>query len=155
MAYNKETGMYEGYIYCIENMINNKKYIGQTTVNIDRRWIQHKSLANTTQKHYIHKAICKYGSDNFIINEIVSIKCDCKNDLKKHLNYLEKYYIDKYDTNNDNTGYNLTSGGEQVCTKNCLEVIQYDIFGNFLKEWSSMAEAAEYYGTDRESIWTV
>lgn len=30
MSYNKETGMYEGYIYLATNVINNKKYVGQT-----------------------------------------------------------------------------------------------------------------------------
>lgn len=25
MSYNKETGMYEGYIYCVENLVNGKK----------------------------------------------------------------------------------------------------------------------------------
>lgn len=34
MAYNKETGMYEGYIYKIINNINNKAYIGQTITTI-------------------------------------------------------------------------------------------------------------------------
>lgn len=32
--YNKETGMYEGYIYQIYNPFNMKSYIGQTTRTI-------------------------------------------------------------------------------------------------------------------------
>ena len=34
MSYNKETGMYEGYIYKIVNDINDKVYIGHTQKTI-------------------------------------------------------------------------------------------------------------------------
>lgn len=37
MAYNKETGMWEGYIYKIWNDINDKIYIGQTYSTIKER----------------------------------------------------------------------------------------------------------------------
>lgn len=30
MSFNKDTGMYEGYIYLITNKVNGKGYIGQT-----------------------------------------------------------------------------------------------------------------------------
>ena len=30
-----------GYIYLIENDVNNKKYVGLTTQTIDKRWKQH------------------------------------------------------------------------------------------------------------------
>jgi len=41
--YNKETGMYEGYIYQIYNPFNMKSYIGQTTQTIKTRLSGHKS----------------------------------------------------------------------------------------------------------------
>ena len=43
MSYNKETGMYEGYIYKIWNDVNDKIYIGQTRVSVNKRWVMHKS----------------------------------------------------------------------------------------------------------------
>lgn len=60
-------------IYCIENLINHKMYIGQS-INIENRWINHKwysSILKTTTKNTrnlktaIHVAMKKYGTDNF------------------------------------------------------------------------------------------
>ena len=48
-------------IYQIKNLINNKVYIGQS-IDIERRWEQHKYVNNCT---YISRAIKKYGVNNF------------------------------------------------------------------------------------------
>ena len=42
MSYNKETGMYEGYIYIITNTKSHHKYVGQTLQTIEKRWHQHE-----------------------------------------------------------------------------------------------------------------
>ena len=44
-------------IYCIENIITNKKYIGQS-INIKDRWSKHKSELNhqTHDNDYLQKA---------------------------------------------------------------------------------------------------
>ena len=39
--YNKETDMYEGYIYKISNNVNDKVYIGQTIETIEKRFKDH------------------------------------------------------------------------------------------------------------------
>ncbi|MFW6281341.1 MAG: GIY-YIG nuclease family protein [bacterium] len=52
-----------GYIYKIENKINGKVYIGQTTQDIRKRLSQHK--CKTLNRTVINKVINKYGSENF------------------------------------------------------------------------------------------
>ena len=87
-------------IYKITNNINNKIYIGQS-VNIERRWKDH--LSNSSKKSLIHRAIEKYGKDNFTF-EIIE-ECSIE-----ELDNREIYWISYYDT--FNYGYNLTRGGK-------------------------------------------
>lgn len=97
-----------GIIYRITNLINGKQYIGKTINTITERWNKHCYEAFTPQnKGYnflIHKAIRKYGKDNFIIEEIYS----CED---SELNEKEQDFIQKYNTLLPN-GYNMTLGGE-------------------------------------------
>lgn len=79
MAYNNETGMYEGYIYIITNDINNKVYIGQTKNTIQIRWNGHKHTSKSVCNMLISKAIKKYGVEHFAIREIEKIEISNKN----------------------------------------------------------------------------
>lgn len=93
-------------IYCIENIITNKKYIGQS-INIKDRWSKHKSELNhqTHDNDYLQKAWNKYGENNFKFYIIE--RCNIKD-----LDEKEIYYIEYYNTLNRNYGYNLKSGGQ-------------------------------------------
>ena len=91
MSYNKETGMYEGFIYLITNNVNGKRYVGQTRNDIATRWRGHKSNAKNPngQKFAIHLAIDKYGIENFSIRQIEKLKYSTLSEL------IEKLYDDK------------------------------------------------------------
>lgn len=90
-----------GCIYCIENTLNGKRYIGITTRTIKERFAEHCKAES-----YIGKAIRKYGTENFKVYELdVAMS-------RKELCDLEVYYIEKYDTFRN--GYNQTIGGDGV-----------------------------------------
>lgn len=90
-------------VYCHENKINGKKYIGITCKKPHVRW-------GLNGGHYIgcpfYNAILKYGWDNFnhiILFSGLSRKEACEK---------EKELILKYKTYDRNFGYNATWGGE-------------------------------------------
>ena len=103
-------------IYKIQNLINGKIYIGQS-VDIQYRFKNHKSESfNPKSNAYdtaIHRAIRKYGVDNFSFDIIE--ECD-----QEKLREREIYWIDYYQSFGN--GYNLTSGGEGVPTVNIKHV---------------------------------
>lgn len=159
------------YSYCVymhTNLINNKKYIGITRQNPEKRWKCGKGY-KTGQ---FHNAILKYGWDNFeheILYTNLNHKQACEMEVK---------LIEKYDTYNSNLGYNSTSGGDtgvrQPLTENqkknisntlrgqklseetkdkmskaktgsknfkAKKVVQIDTNFNFIKMWDCMSEA--------------
>lgn len=101
-------------IYKITNKINNKIYIGQTQKKIKNRWKEHIRIANRYAKTHIdnkytfaiHKAMAKYGIDNFIFE----ILYEQDNLSLDKLNELEMKFIKEYNT--FKYGYNLTQGGD-------------------------------------------
>lgn len=99
-------------IYCIENVINHKKYIGLSR-DIHRRWNEHRSdLRNNCHVNvYLQRAWNVYGEESFKF-DIVEL-CDPTEICDK-----ERYYILEYHTLSHENGYNLTSGGECVSTTN-------------------------------------
>ena len=100
-------------IYMLQNKINGKKYIGQS-IDIKYRYNNHiheSYGANVDKSAYnmaIHKAIRKYGINNFDL--IVLEECN-----REKLDDREMYWIEYFDTYND--GYNQTIGGGAVKNK--------------------------------------
>lgn len=95
-----------GFIYEIKNLINNKKYIGLTTQKLSKRcpWTEH-SLIQTHENPHLTNSLKKYGIENFERNVIDSAK-----DIEE-LDKKEEFYIQKYNTLDQNYGYNMKHGG--------------------------------------------
>lgn len=96
-----------GRIYIIKNKINNKVYVGQTTVSIKLRFQNHLSAARHGKDYIIGKAIRKYGEKNFYV-ELLE---EC---LKEELNDREIYWISYFNSTNSRFGYNISIGGNVI-----------------------------------------
>lgn len=90
------------YLYRITNLPNKKVYIGQT-VNDKKRWVQHKRLAMSPDKtgQYIHRAMFKYGVENFIYEVIA--QCITQYDA----NEIEAQLIIQKDSINKGKDWNI------------------------------------------------
>jgi group I intron endonuclease len=95
-------------IYLVKNKINGKVYVGKTQLSPEARFRQHCRDAFGKRAYYFQKAIKKYGADNFEIT-LLDV-CDTSDKANKS----EVYYIAKYDSKNNEIGYNLTNGGDGV-----------------------------------------
>jgi group I intron endonuclease len=76
-------------IYKATNEINDKSYIGKTIYSMDKRKKDHQYKALKGSKYYFHRALKKYGFDNF--NWVVVEECINENDLS----IREEYWISK------------------------------------------------------------
>ena len=90
-----------GVVYLIWNMVNGKKYVGQTVQPLEKRFNKHVSCKSML----ISKAIRKYGRENFRYGVIKS----CAS--KEEMDYWEKYFIVALHSKTP-YGYNCTDGGE-------------------------------------------
>jgi group I intron endonuclease len=109
-------------IYKITNKKNGKVYIGQTIGTAEARWKRHQNDAlNRGLDTHFARAIRKYGSENFEIEEIDS------KDTQEELTLAEKYWICRL--NAVEKGYNETDatfkcGGNTYKSKNKKELEQ-------------------------------
>lgn len=92
-------------VYCHINKINGKRYVGQTSQQVKKRWNYGYGYKNCP---YFYRAIQKYGWNNFqhiILEESLSLE---QAEIK------EKYYIKLFQTTDVKKGYNLTCGGNSL-----------------------------------------
>lgn len=106
----------KGIIYCYTNLINDKKYIGQTYSEKTRRYSFNCKTTYTTSRKaggklsHFDAALKKYGKENFSYNVIQEIEYPTLEELTSQLDILKKYYIEYFDSFNN--GYNSTTGGK-------------------------------------------
>lgn len=90
-------------IYCITNLVNNKKYIGKS-INIESRCKSHLNEKYKKVNRHLQNAFDKYGGKNFTYSILENIP------IEKGDNYFknrELYWIDYYRTTEREYGYNL------------------------------------------------
>lgn len=95
-------------VYSLYNNLNGKVYFGITN-NYYRRMAEHRGKSRDAQpRQAIHKALRKYGIDNFSF-DLLEDKLTVKEAVQK-----EMRLIALYNTTSKFYGYNLTKGGTQV-----------------------------------------
>lgn len=124
-------------IYKHTNKINQKVYIGQTCTSLKARF--GKDGIGYRGCKIFYSAIQKYGWENFeheILEENIA--------SDELANEREKYYIALYQSTNPKYGYNIQNGGH---SQNLLsiKVYQYNIDGDYIGYFESIAEAMRTY----------
>lgn len=157
---------YYGIIYKVENTINHKVYIGQTShpsgfdgryladgVGVERlyNYLISKRTNGAYYNRYLLRSIEKYGVDAFVVDEIYDTA-----DSQEDLNDKEIQYIAQYDSYVN--GYNLTCGGGGVLglrssnCKNSKRIYQISTDGVLLKKWECATDVHRELGVDQSSI---
>src|ERR1700744_4508499 len=96
------------FVYKITNLVNGKIYVGKAE-DIETRWSKHKDSAirkDPKRYQYIHRAMNKYGFDNFKIEQVAEYESE-----QEALD-AEIFYIREWKCRDRNIGYNLTDGGD-------------------------------------------
>ena len=141
-------------IYQIENNINHKKYIGQST-HIEARWIAHKTQF---EKHLdssplLYQAFIKYGVENFTFSILEEV-----ND-KDLLNERETYYIQTLSTLAPD-GYNCILPNDVLRGENNphskINQTSVDEIKQLLQETQiPIEDIAKQYGVSPSSIYRI
>jgi len=130
-----------GVIYVIINLIDNKKYVGQTTKKMKGRWDGTlKGAENASYNQHLISSMKKYGVNNF--KSKILLKCCSKDDL----DFFEDYFIVVWDTINPKKGYNIKRGGlygkfneeKQTLTMQTIRKIRKSLLNTEKKELNSV-----------------
>ena len=108
-------------VYCHRNVHNNKRYIGITSQDVNKRWgTDGNHYLEQRHGRYVHPvfayALLKYPNWNDDWEHIVLLDNMCEAQAKD----AEKLFIAMYKTNvyrysNPTYGYNCTDGGDGTC----------------------------------------
>ena len=93
-----------GIVYCAQNEVNLKSYIGQTVLPLERRKQTHLTVARGGSGNHFHRALRKHGANAFtwhVLEDGIP---------EANLGEREQHWITTYDT--FHSGYNMTGGGE-------------------------------------------
>lgn len=100
-------GYDKNYVYAATNLLDEKYYIGKT-FDLNERWTNHKSSARKGSSCYFHRALNKYGAENF------DLKILAETETEQEALDLERLWIILTGSYKEEIGYNLTFGGDGV-----------------------------------------
>jgi len=85
--------MSRGIIYLILNKQTGEKYVGNTTLAMNKEWVHHIDRSKRMSSEPLHKAFRSYGVHNFMIKELD--ECD-GNLLEERTNHWIQQYKPEY-----------------------------------------------------------
>lgn len=130
-------------VYVHINKKNFKCYVGVTSKSPEKRWLNGIGYKN----QLFYNAIKKYGWDGFY-HEIVASGI-----TKDEAENFEKILIDKLDSLINKNGYNVAVGGiGGYRYDEMVPVYQFDIYGNFIKEYNSIANVEREFNIPSSNI---
>lgn len=131
-----------GIIYCITNTVNGKRYIGQTTMPLYKRWHAHQKAIGRCVS--ISAAIQKYGPAAFEVVEIDRAYS------REELNAKEISHIELAGTLSPVFGYNLRPGGMcAVVSEETRRIMSIRKAGGSLSEEHKSKIAASLSGVNK------
>jgi len=144
-------------VYRITNVVNNKKYIGSTTMNFRHRYLQYCSgfRRKLDNQPALYRAFRKYGFENFVF-EIVCI-CKKENVLKNEQHYIDQgvdYNICLVAGSLEGIKHSKTSKTRTVIKGNhhsSVSVDMYSLEGEILQTFDSVTEALEFINIKSKS----
>lgn len=139
-------------VYLTTNLINNKIYIGiHGTENPDvfDQYLGNGIYANSPKTYQkcetaFQCAVTKYGPNNFK-RKVLKVFDTKKEALLLESELVTEEFIKRTDT------YNIVLGGGSPPTLN-KSIYQYDLQGNFIKEWNSLVSITKYYEINKDRI---
>ena len=130
----KDVGGFEGY-YKVSNL-----------GRIKRTW-KHKErikIPSIDKNGYLMTLLCRDGErKNVFIHRIVA-----KAFIQNQQNFDTVNHKDENKLNNDLTNLEWMSVKDNVRYSNCIPLLQFDINGNFIKEWESLIDVERELGID-------
>lgn len=148
-------------IYCITNLVNNKKYVG-CSENIKKRWENHKFRLNSgiSDHRILQSDWSLYGKDMFVFSILEVLSSGLS---KEEYNKYETKWVLYFSSHLEEKGYNCTlpgsiylkGEGENITAinRNCSPVTCINELTKEIKEASSTKEASIVTGIKQSKIW--
>ncbi len=92
--------MARGIIYLILNKQTGEKYIGNTTLAMNKEWVHHIDRSKRMSSEPLHKAFRQYGTHNFMIKELDA--CN-ESEFNEKTNYWIAQYKPEYNPDVEKT----------------------------------------------------
>lgn len=155
-------------VYCLE-FPNGKSYVGKCHDLGKRLGLYERCVSGVMRDtgSKVVDALREFGFDRVGLRVLREVKCSDKTDREICLSILEIKYIREFNSCHSN-GYNVSLGGEVLgipvehittdeamiksLSGNSRVILEYDLSGNFIKEYPSLSRYAYERGFDEDSV---